>query len=52
MLPGSHVPEREYWSCAGVESLVFFPHVSTVKGRKILIVCGCTRNSEQEKERR
>ena len=22
--PGSHTPEREHWSCAGVESLVFF----------------------------
>jgi len=22
--PGSHAREREHWSCAGVESLVFF----------------------------
>ena len=22
--PGSHAPEREHWSCAGMESLVFF----------------------------
>ena len=22
--PGSHIPEREHWSCAGVESLVVF----------------------------
>ena len=24
VFPGSHTPEREHWSCAGMESLVFF----------------------------
>ena len=29
--PGSHTPEREHWSCAGVESLVFFVTWKTPK---------------------
>ena len=32
--PGSNAPEHEHWDYAGVKSLVFFTHVSTVKGRE------------------
>ena len=32
--PGSHIPEREHWSCAGVESLVFFLTWEVVKVEK------------------
>ena len=45
--PGSHAHEREHWSCAGVESLVFFLTWEVVKDRRevdaTLIVCGCMR---------
>ena len=50
--PGSHAPEREHWSYAGVESLVF--HVKSAKGREKvgredLIVCGRTRDQNRKK---
>ena len=32
--PGSHAREREHWSCAGVESLLFFCHVKSAKDRR------------------
>ena len=45
--PGSNVPECEHWSCAGVESLVFFLTWEVVKDRRevdtTLIVCGHMR---------
>ena len=31
--PGSHAPEHKHWSCAGVESLVFFLTWEAVKDR-------------------
>ena len=33
LFPGSHAPERKHWSCAGVESLVFFHMWEAVKDR-------------------
>ena len=32
--PDSHAPEHEHWSCAGVETLVFFSHVRSRKERR------------------
>ena len=32
LFPGSHTPQRKHWSCAGMESLVFFV---TWKGLKV-----------------
>jgi len=53
--PGSHAPEHERWSSAGGRAWYFFLTWEAVKvegGKKNLIVCGRTRDSEQEKERR
>ena len=34
LFPGSHTPERKHWSCAGVESLVFFLTWEAAKDRR------------------
>ena len=37
--PGSHTPEHKYWSCAGVESLVFFLMWEAVKVERRHLNC-------------
>ena len=46
--PGSHAPEREHWSCAGVESLVFFLTWEALRDRRE--VDATLIDSEQKKE--
>ena len=41
--PGLADPECKHWSCAGVESLVFFAREQFQGCRETLIVCGCTQ---------